>query len=158
MHINFFWSQTPLCLQLWIEILIATSKLFGSSKQMVQVVSSVRDNLCESFPIFYLSIHVWNHGILINLVIFRLQMFFYNFKRIGPYIHAHDSSPRSSIFFPISGIWPHIELHNVNIIFFINYVTLLIILAVKIWFIPNKSFIWNKVVKYTKLAEKNTKT
>ena len=73
------WSQTPLCLQLWIGILIATSKLFGSSKQMVQVVSSVRDNLCESFPIFYLSIHVWNHGILINLVIFRLQMFFLQF-------------------------------------------------------------------------------
>ena len=59
LHIIFFWSQTPLCLPLWIEILIAISKLFGSSKQMVQVVSSVRDNLCESFSIFYLSIHVW---------------------------------------------------------------------------------------------------
>jgi len=59
-------------------------------------------------------------------------MFFYNFKTIGPYVHAHGSSPRSSKIFTISGIWPHIELRNVNIIFFINYVTLLIILAVKI--------------------------
>ena len=50
------------------------------SSEMFRFVSIVRDNLCDTFSIFYHSLHIWYHDILSNFMIFGLSLFFIEFK------------------------------------------------------------------------------
>jgi len=39
-----------------------------TSSEMFRFVSNVRDNLCDTFSIFYHSLHIWYHDILSNFM------------------------------------------------------------------------------------------
>ena len=47
-----------------------------TSSEMFQFLSNVRDNLCDTFSIFYHSLHIWRHDISPSFVIFGLRMDF----------------------------------------------------------------------------------
>ena len=75
-----FWTQTPIHMSLGLQILSDPSKFYESSPEMLPFVSIIRHKLCETFSIFYYSLHIWYHDILTNLVIFRLRLVFVEFK------------------------------------------------------------------------------
>ena len=56
------------------------STLYNSSSEILRFVNIVWDRLSKTFSIFYYSLHVWHHEILTNLMIFRLHLFFLEFK------------------------------------------------------------------------------
>ena len=53
---------------------------FETSSEMFQVVSNVRDNLCEMLSIFYHSLHIGYLDILSNFMIFGLRLLFIELK------------------------------------------------------------------------------
>ena len=75
-----FWSQTPIRQPLWLQILPNPPQRYDSSSEMLRFVNIVRDKLCETFSIFYHSLHLWYHHIMTNLMIFRLCLRFLEFK------------------------------------------------------------------------------
>ena len=101
----------------WLQILPNPSQCYDSSSEILQFVNIVHDRLCETFSIYYHSLHVWYPEILTNLMIFRLCLFFKNLKTIRPHIHGWVSWTRCSKFPFISWIRPHTGLNNMNIIF-----------------------------------------
>ena len=75
-----FWSQAPIRPSLWLQILPNSSQRYDSSSEMLRFVNIVRDKLYETFSIFYHNLHIWNHHIMTNLMIFRLRLLFLEFK------------------------------------------------------------------------------
>ena len=112
-----FWSQTLIQPSLRLQILSNPSQRYDSSCDILRFINIVRDRLCETFSIFYHSLHEWYHEILTNLMIFRLRLLFLKFKN-----HSATRSwlcflNKSSKFLFISRIMPHTGLNNMNIIF-----------------------------------------
>ena len=70
----------PIRSSLWLQILPNPSQRYDSSCEILRVVNIIHDILCETFSIFYQSLHVWYHEILTNLMIFRLCLLFLEFK------------------------------------------------------------------------------
>ena len=50
------------------------------SEEILRFASIVRDNLRETFSIFYHSLHIWYHDISTSFMIFGLCLFFIEFK------------------------------------------------------------------------------
>ena len=62
-----------------LEMWRTHSQLYLSSPEILQFVSSLRDNLCETFSNFYHNIHIWNQDIMTKIIIFRLCLLFLEF-------------------------------------------------------------------------------
>ena len=75
-----FLKLNPIRSSLWLQILPNPSQRYDSSFEILWFVNIVHDILCETFSIFYHSLHVWYHEILTNLMIFRLRLLFLEFK------------------------------------------------------------------------------
>ena len=73
-------KSNPIWSSLWLQILPNPSQRYDSSWEILQVVNIIHDILCETFSIFYHSLHIWYHEILTNLMIFRLCLLFLEFK------------------------------------------------------------------------------
>ena len=95
---------------------------------------------------FYHGVHVWYHEILTNLIIFRLRLFFKNFKTIRPHVCGRVSWTRCSKYLFISWVRPHTGLNNMNIIF----------LLILLHYLNHLKC--NKLIKYSKWIQKYTKS
>ena len=73
-------KSNPIRSSLWLQILQNPSQRYHSSCEILRFVNIVHDILCETFSIFYHSLHVWYHEILTNLMIFKLRLLFLEFK------------------------------------------------------------------------------
>ena len=73
-------KSNPIRSSLWLQILPNPSQCYDSSYEILWVVNIIHDILCETFSIFYQSLHIWYHEILTNLMIFRLRLLFLEFK------------------------------------------------------------------------------
>ena len=73
-------KSNPIQSSLWLQILQNPSQCYHSSCEILRFVNIVHDILCETFSIFYHSLHVWYHEILTNLMIFRHRLLFLEFK------------------------------------------------------------------------------
>ena len=114
-------KSNPIRSSLWLQILPNPSQCDNSSYEILQVVNIIHDILCETFSIFYHSLHIWYHEILINLMIFRLRLLFLEFKNHSATRLWSCSWTRCSKFLFISRVWPHTGLNNKNIIFYSFY-------------------------------------
>ena len=115
-YIEKFWSQTPLRPSLLLQILPNPFECYDSSSEILRFVNIVRDTLCETFLIFYHSLHLWYHEILTNLMIFRL-CFFLEFKNHSVTRSWSCFLNKMSKFLFISWVRPQNGLNNMNIIF-----------------------------------------
>jgi len=57
-----------------------SSLVYGTSSEMPYFVSYICQNFCKTFSVFYHTLHIWYHGIMTNLMIFRLHLLFIEFK------------------------------------------------------------------------------
>ena len=112
-----FWSQTPIRSSLWLQILQNPSQHYHSSCEILWFVNIILDILCETFSIFYHSLHVWYHEILTNLMIFKLRLLFLEFKNHLATRSWSCSWTRCPKFLFIPRVKPHTRLNNMNIIF-----------------------------------------
>ena len=78
LHIQKVLKSNPIRSSLWLQILQNPSQRYHSSCEILRFVNIVHDILCDTFSIFYHSLHVWYHEILTNLMIFRLRLLFLN--------------------------------------------------------------------------------
>src|SRR5688572_13259314 len=60
--------------------LIESSQSYYYSSEMLRFVIIVHDEMCKTFLIFFHSLHALYHHIMTNLMIFRLCLFFLQFK------------------------------------------------------------------------------
>ena len=126
-------SQIPIRSSLWLQILPNPSQRYDSSSEMLRFVNIVRDKLCETFSIFYHSLHVWYHQIMTNLMIFRLRFLFLEFKNhLATTFVVVLPEQDVRIFFSFLG-W-RLTLDSITwISFFYSFYWIIWILVVQIW-------------------------
>ena len=73
-------KSNPIRSSLWLQILPNPSQRYDSSCEILWFVNIIHDILCETFSIFYHSLHIWYHEILASLLIFRPRLLFLEFK------------------------------------------------------------------------------
>ena len=99
---------------------------------VLRFVINIRHNFCKTFSIFCHNLHMWYHDIMTNLMIFRVHLFFIEFKTYSVHIPGNVLRTRYLNFrFKSSTLTP-IGLNNININFFIHYSILLQTVAVQI--------------------------
>ena len=107
--------------------------------EILQFLSIVRDNFCETFSIFYLSLYVSYHATMASLMFFWLRLLFLELQTNKLNVAGRVLPPRCFKFLFISLVWPKNRLNNMNMIFLPIFVHYFMYLQIKFDLYPLKA-------------------